>query len=236
MSVSNGPSIVTSGLVLSLDAGDRNSYVGSGTTWTDLSGNSNNGTLTNGPTFSSANGGNIVFDGTDDYTDCGNGSTLNFTTNSFSISTWVKTNAIGTTRFITGKMNGAGIASSIGYGLYLGNAGTLWSFAVWPGTSNLVVNTGLFVQTNTWVNLVGVRNVESSLAILYTNGVQANAIATTATNVSTAVPFIVGGITTSSTVGNRWDGSIASTQVYNRALSASEVLQNYNATKTRFGL
>ena len=66
MSVSNGPSIVTSGLVLSLDAADKNSYPGSGTTWADLSGNTNNGTLTNGPTFSSANQGSIVFDGVDD--------------------------------------------------------------------------------------------------------------------------------------------------------------------------
>ena len=59
--------IVTNGLVLALDAADRNSYPDSGTTWTDLSGNGSNGTLINGPTFSSVNGGSIVFDGLNDY-------------------------------------------------------------------------------------------------------------------------------------------------------------------------
>jgi len=63
----NGPKIVTSGLVLALDAGNTKSYPGSGTVWTDLSGNGNTGTLTNGPTFNSSNGGSIVFDGVDDF-------------------------------------------------------------------------------------------------------------------------------------------------------------------------
>jgi hypothetical protein len=61
-----GPHIVTDGLILSLDAANNKSYPRSGTTWNDLSGNGNNGTLVNGPTFSSANGGSIVFDGTND--------------------------------------------------------------------------------------------------------------------------------------------------------------------------
>jgi hypothetical protein len=66
MAASSGPDIVDSGLVLALDAADRNSYPGSGTTWTDLTGRGNTGTLTNGPTYSSANGGSLSFDGTDD--------------------------------------------------------------------------------------------------------------------------------------------------------------------------
>jgi hypothetical protein len=69
MGISGGPDIIRdSSLVLELDAADRNSYVSGSTTWRNLSGNSNTGTLTNGPTFSSANGGNIVFDGSDDFT------------------------------------------------------------------------------------------------------------------------------------------------------------------------
>jgi hypothetical protein len=67
MSIGYGPRVVTDGLVLALDAADTNSYPGSGTTWNDLSGNGNTGTLTNGPTYSSDNGGSIVFDGTNDY-------------------------------------------------------------------------------------------------------------------------------------------------------------------------
>ena len=76
MALGHGPTVVTNGLVLALDAADRNSYPGSGTAWTDISGRGNTGTLTNGPTYSSANGGSIVFDGTNDYVDCGS---INFT-------------------------------------------------------------------------------------------------------------------------------------------------------------
>jgi hypothetical protein len=72
MALFRGPNIVRSGLVLALDAADRNSYRGSGTSWFDLSGNTNTGTLTNGPTFNGGNGGSIVFDGVDDYADFGN--------------------------------------------------------------------------------------------------------------------------------------------------------------------
>ena len=67
MGFGNGPRIVSNGLVLALDAADKNSYPGSGITWRDVSGNNNNGTLTNGPTFDSSNGGSIVFDGTNDF-------------------------------------------------------------------------------------------------------------------------------------------------------------------------
>ena len=84
------PRIVTSGLVLALDAADRNSYPRTGTTWTDLSGNGYNGTLTNSPTFSNSNGGSIIFDGTNDYTSTSLDLSLN-NTNSVSISMWIKT-------------------------------------------------------------------------------------------------------------------------------------------------
>ena len=67
LKVSYGPNIVTDSIVLTIDAGNRNSYIGSGTNWNDLSGNASNGTLTNGPTFNSSNIGSIVFDGVDDF-------------------------------------------------------------------------------------------------------------------------------------------------------------------------
>ena len=83
------PRIVTSGLVLALDAAERLSYPRTGTTWRDLSGNNNTGTLTNGPTFSAGNMGNIVFDGTNDYVNCGNNSSINLTSY-ITLSTWTK--------------------------------------------------------------------------------------------------------------------------------------------------
>ena len=71
MAFNYSPKISTDGLVLCLDAANTKSYPGSGTVWSDLSRGGNNGTLTNGPTFNSGNGGSIVFDGVNDYVDCG---------------------------------------------------------------------------------------------------------------------------------------------------------------------
>jgi hypothetical protein len=91
MGVSGGPYIVRdSSLVLELDAADRNSYVSGSTTWFDLSGNSNSGSLVNGPTFDSANGGSIVFDGTNDFVNLGTPSTLVGLQVPLTINLWAK--------------------------------------------------------------------------------------------------------------------------------------------------
>jgi hypothetical protein len=90
MAFFRGPNVVTDGLVLSLDAANIKSYVSGSTTWYDKSGNGNNGTLTNGPTFDSNNGGNLVFNGTNQYIDCGSSSLLNFGTGNYTIGVWFK--------------------------------------------------------------------------------------------------------------------------------------------------
>ena len=106
MGISGGPYIVRdSSLVLELDAADKNSYIGSGTVWNNLSVNANNGTLTNGPTFSSTNNGNIVFDGTNDYiafTDSGLIPTTGLT-----VSAWFKTTVAD--RWLVDKSAGGNI-------------------------------------------------------------------------------------------------------------------------------
>ena len=90
MAGNNGPKIVRSGLQLHLDAADRKSYPGSGTTWFDLSGNSRHGTLLNGPVFNSGNGGYISFDGVDDYVNIPNATNLNnLGSQDFTVSMWV---------------------------------------------------------------------------------------------------------------------------------------------------
>ena len=91
MSLFHSPRIVTDGLVLCLDAGNTKSYPGSGTTWTDLSGRRNNGTLTNGPTFDSANGGSIVFDGTNDTVSIPASANQVFGTGDYTLEWWSKT-------------------------------------------------------------------------------------------------------------------------------------------------
>ena len=148
MAFGNGPRIVTNGLVLSLDAADRNSYPGSGTTWRDMSGNGNNGTLTNGPTFSSANGGSIVFDGTNDY------ATTNYIplfVNDFCISFWVKFNTYQTYQNPVSSANDGNAVQ----GFWI-EFGTARGFTLYNNTSlaledNVISLTSL--STNIWYNV-----------------------------------------------------------------------------------
>ena len=86
--------IVTSGLILNLDAGNASSYPGTGTTWTDLSGNNRNGTLINGVGYTSANGGALTFDGVNDYISISNMSSALVNKTKFSYDTWVKCNNV----------------------------------------------------------------------------------------------------------------------------------------------
>jgi hypothetical protein len=91
MAYFHSPRIVTDGLVLALDAANTKSYPGSGTTWSDLSGNSNNGELVNGITYDDTNLGSLVFDGVDDYVQITKVPSIDFTpTSSFTMMVWAK--------------------------------------------------------------------------------------------------------------------------------------------------
>ena len=215
--------IVTDGLVLALDAADKNSYPGSGTIWRDLSGNGYNGTLTNGPTFSSSNGGNIVFDGVDDFVIC----PLSWSPTSFSIYWFL----YPLSRYNYNQQ----ISTSAGWGKFVFH--TTGDGAIYVGTdvysrftpTELGAGT---VMLNTYQQFCFVYNNTSNTGFFYKNG---NLLATkTAMGVSEAWPdFIMGN---SSADSNTIYGRIPIMQIYNRALSASEILQNYNAQKSRFNL
>jgi hypothetical protein len=229
------PYIVMDGLVLNLDAGITQSYLGSGTTWTDVNGlgPKNNGTLTNGPTFNSGNGGSIVFDGVDDYVDLGSNSLIN-TNLEFTIDFWVNMTTMPSsiTAPITVKSNSVDliilISSRSSYeGITIG-AGSVWS----PGKTNTSSN--FFI--NNWVNVVITYNGNGSETLgnfnVYEN------------NTNKTLNIGVGGLISSSTTtkigfinsGNQLDGKIATFKVYNKKLSQTEITQNYNAQKGRFGL
>jgi len=232
MAFGNGPRIVTSGLVLSLDAADRNSYVSGSTTWNDLSGNNNNGTLTNGPTFNSGNGGSIVFDGTNDFVDCGNGTSINIT-NNVSVNVWFKITAVTTTyQGIIAKRNAGG---NTNYGINFNNS----LFQLYYNTTGtyrvLNVNYSSYFTTNTWYNVFGTlaQNSTSTDAKMYLNS-SLIASSTLLENITTIATNLTIGQSSSTT--ELFNGSIGNTQIYNRVLSATEILQNYNAQKSRFGL
>jgi len=212
--------VVQDGLVLNLDAGVSSSYPGSGTTWSDLSSNGNNGTLTNGPTYSSSNGGSIVFDGTNDYVETSSGM---FNCNSnFTFNSWVNADVNNTIRTIISKISAYG---SIQIRFNSSNQVQI--------VNNNVVNVGSFSSFNssasTWYNICVVRN--SNTYNLYVNGTYISSF--TSTNTYTHDADTIGQNYFSS---EKWDGKISAISAYNRALTASEIQQNYNATKSRFGL
>jgi hypothetical protein len=216
-----GPNIVTSGLVLQLDAANTKSYPGSGTTWTDLSGNGNNGTLTNSPTFSSANGGIFTFNGTNQFINCGNNSSIQITVGT--ISAWVRTTTPGASfRSIIAKQSAWGLFFNDGILVTYdwGNAQTR--------TTGLNIANGIWNHTAmTFTQTVG---TPSNNAIIYLNG--ASVLTTTIKHSNHNVNLQIA----EANANQFLNGNIASAQIYNRALSATEVLQNYNGTKSRFGI
>ena len=247
MAFHRGPKTVTDGLVLYLDAANPKSYPGSGTTWGDLSGNNNNGTLTNGPTFDSGNNGSIEFDGVDDYTGINN-TVGNLGTENFTIGIVFKTTTTSSPRTFFAKSIGGNPTVDYGWLINQASSGEL-GFAVasavgsWGITGSYSIKTvSGQINNGEWkiVNIVGDRT-QNDISI-YINGVQKSLQA----YVGKAAFSTVGNITNTYTlrVGSESDdaspfpvnSNIAIVQIYNRALTPTEILQNYNATKSRFGL
>ena len=216
------PDIVTDGLVLNLDAANGSSYPASGTTWTDLSGNGNNGTLTNGPTFDPISGGSIVFDGTNDYVSLSN---VQPGTNDFTISVWVYKNNNTSNDYVWDfGANGGTLSSGTsvsGYGFRYYNT-TL-------GTSSNMYTQGTIPNVSEWYEVTITRN--SGTSTMYVNGQSITSSSGDTHNISSTTLYIgrYGGGT-----GYEHDGRISNFKIYNRALSESEVAQNYNALAPRY--
>jgi hypothetical protein len=233
MSTIGGPNLVDSGLILELDAGNTKSYPGTGTTWFDKSGNAYNGTLTNGPTFDTGSLGSIVFDGIDDYVNLGN--VLDITTGSYSVSFWTYVNSSPTSFQTIFAKKGVAAANS-GYAVYY-NGSTkklMWSNA--NGVTTQEYYTVSTIPLDSWINIVKIRDVDASTkGTFYING-QLYPITSNPTglNVSNSYNLTFHRASNSSTY--YFSGKTAISTFYNRALSDSEVLQNYNALKGRFGL
>jgi hypothetical protein len=234
-----GPNIVKDGLVLYLNAASPTSYnsVIGGTVWRDISGNNNNCTLINGTTYSSANGGAMVFDGSNDYVLSNN---IINVSNRFTVNAWVRLNF--TTPQPTNFSNRVTLISNC-YP-YTANKGFLMVASANNGSDIFIslgndqkyaVSTTGYVSANQNYMVTATVNAGDSNIKLYYNGLEVNYAVQTDGNINLA--YDVG----STQIGFRsgadiMNGNLYNMQIYNRALSATEVLQNYNATKTRFGL
>ena len=218
MGFSRGPKIITDGLVLALDAGSKKSYPGSGTAYNDLSGNGNNGILANGPTFNP--NGYLDFDGSNDYVELGfNPDLLN---DDITQEAWVNTDVMA---------NWHGIISN------MPSWGTGFSLQIGPTQRIAAMVSGAYLTTSwtpsigVWYHIVATHRSSDDLNVLYVNGVQENSFTRSITYSENAITrigfFYTGG-------SLPFNGKMGAVKSYNRALTAQEVLQNYNATKSRF--
>lgn len=229
-----GPNIVKDGLVLYLDAGSPNSYINgiSDTSWKDISGNANNGTLVNGPTFNSGNGGSIVFDGIDDRVskvgavDTGQ---------NFTVNVWIYPTLMNSQKAIIG--NGYPYTNRIGW-LLATSGGVANTFFLSIGSDNsyrtAAANTLIL---NTWQYITAVVTNGGGTITLYLNGQTtgtANSSITSGTITYSNTEFNIGIRSLSNP--NPYAGRISQTTIYNRALSSTEIQQNFNATRARFGI
>ena len=217
--------IITDGLVFNLDAANRASYPKTGTIWNDTI-NGNNGTLTNGPTFSEDGGGSINFDGVNDYINLGQSSVLNFTsTSSYTFNFW---------------FNKKSAFKNYDSFFSMGYVGNQRIHFLIDGSGRIARWDQLFtggLQLNTWTNIVYVyQSISTNFGTetFYINGNP------TATRTGSMPPVRTGNkwIGFHSYQGGSWpfNGNIANASIYNRAVTPSEVLHNYNALKGRFGL
>ena len=226
MGIGYGPRVVTDGLVLALDAADVSSYPGSGTTWTDLSGNGNNGTLTNGPTYSDSS---ILFDGSDDYVRLPASSTLGKSIY-YTTSAWIRYEDTGYTGWMI-------VCDSVNYGV--GGGYMMWISSDSPATGKLLASydgswrfSTIRIPPNTWTNVCISKN--NNQVSFYVNG-QFDITRTYNFNSSTSSTVVDIGRSPRNP-NYRFNGNISQVSIYNRALTAQEISQNYNALRGRYGI
>jgi hypothetical protein len=229
MAIIRGPKIVRSGLVLALDAADKNSYSGSGTNWKDLSGNLNPCVLEGigGPTFNGSNGGSFIFDGTDDYANGGLSFYLNII--DISVSVWVKPD--NASKYVLGRYS-----SSNGFYMYYDQ--TFKRFRVDFRETLSAIN-GVYSDPNScpldkWCNVTWTKS--SRFHSLYINGSLADFFQFGTGTVPFSNNFLIFGRSDESgpTIYSRCN--LSTVLIYNRQITANEVLNNFQTTKSRFGL
>lgn len=223
MALHHNPRVVTSGLILALDAADTNSYPGSGTAWYDLSPSSLGATLTNGAAYSSNNSGVIYFDTTDDYAAIASSNAFAFGTGDFALDVWIYPTQLSNTythMLALPDQNTFALKANVNDGqIYFYSS----AFTTYGSTS------GWTLVQNAWNHVVFVR--ASSVAYAYLNGEAKGSKSGFTNSFSAQVLNIHNGY--GSEFAEAYMGPI---KIYNRALSPAEILQNFNASKGRFGL
>jgi hypothetical protein len=219
-----GAGIATSGLILYLDAGLSSSYPGTGTTWTDLSTSGNNGTLTNGPTFDSGDGGSILFDGTNDYVSL---PLITAAITNVTLQCWVY------------------LSSASKKGAFMGTGTSANGFCIGVGSGNLDSNGNEIIGLFSGVRFIATSTNYGTgwkFVTLLLNENSVPSIYAGSTFIGSYSGFNPNAATTAATIGAEasnsrfFAGNVAQAIAYNRALSATEITANFDTTKGRYGL
>ena len=224
------PPLITTGLQLLYDAGNVSSYSNPSATWNDISGNTGrNATFVNSPTFNTGNGGSIYTNGLDQYAQS---SYTGSATDSYTFSAWFKNDNYSEPKYILGRgRDGAGNGWSLQLQVSTGGIVTAGVVPTVPSTIGIVANGTSILALNTWYYVTGVWTAGQSIKV-YVNGSLQGTTTTAGTSLRTSTNgWWIGSIST--TIFTSGYNAVA--QVYNSVLSDAQILQNFNANKTRFG-
>jgi len=240
MSFVHSPKIVTDGLVLALDAGNTKSYISGSTTWFDKSGRGNNGTLVNGVGYTSSFNGSLVFDGTDDKVTFGSPSV----STSCTVSQWIQPLSGSATTMRNVEYVALNSATAVIYSQLIKITNTWYHQVIISGypagyaaEMNVYFQSTVtpFVQNNTpynftftWEQTPGVNSTLKT----YLNGVYREQQVQTTTYWANTASLS----TATYSIASSYKGNVGTTSFYNKALSASEIQQNFNALRGRYGI
>jgi hypothetical protein len=226
--IPSGPSIVSNGLVFNVDAANTSSYTGSGSVWNDLKGTNNINFYTNSsyntnatPTYSNDGGGSLITTGIFGKSVSNSGITGSVAR---SMEAWVKFNSVAGNAVIS--IGGAVVLSSSLYELMAYNSNVIEHY--WGNFTQ----SSTVLATNTWYHIVIVYDGTTNHYV-YVNGVQVGFSSTPTLNTSNTPIYIGPAVTTT---WGAFDGKIAALRIYNRALSSTDIANNFDVLKSRFGL
>lgn len=235
MGISGGPDTIQDGLVLSLDAADRNSYISGSTTWSDLSGNGRNATLTVTGSNAISASFNSNFNGVIQFNTGSSAILTRPVQDDFSLCCWFRTNQVASASGFPQWYGGMGlidceVATIVNdFGTSMGAGKILFG----TGTPDTTITSSLTYNDDIWHHMVATRVRSTGTITLYVDTQQVATGTGGVQSLTSSTNMRIGAIQVNN---NFFSGSIANIQVYNRALSTSEILQNYNALKSRFNL
>lgn len=226
------PKIITNGLVLALDGANTKSNPGSGTTWYDLSGNGKDGSLVNGASFQTTNGGSVAFDGVNDRVNLYASNQL-IGNQYATLEAWIKSSDNGAGSGNYGNFLGTRVGQNMSINRYATTNTAVFLTDFTSGNLNAPIGS-INVFDQNWHHIVGVNNF--GICSLYVDGTLEGTDSTkSGQNIDLNAEVMAIGNDTNNT-SRTFYGEVAIARIYNRALTQPEVLQNYNATKTRFGI